>query len=298
MNRSRQAKGFTLIELLVVIAIIALLISILLPALGKARKAGQMAVSMSNMRQLGVGMATYRDSNKDRLPLFVQKANRGFTTKEGDGGVGWVTWSMAGKNNAGVPNWMTGQDSFGDVEAADRPMNAYIYPEVTWDAPPAVDSGAGRMKATDSGRKQEAKVFKDPSDKIGHQQTWGVPNRDGLSCYDDVGSSYHYNAKWWDQLAKITQFVNRFEFGVKRMQLADSFNPAKFAWANDEYADITVNKTSEKAVVINGYGDANRSILGFLDGHAAYLPIYPGKRPISYTNDKYTFVFEDLKVPQ
>ena len=54
-------SGFTLIELLVVISIISLLISILLPALGKARQAAYTSACQSNMRQLGIIQHTYID---------------------------------------------------------------------------------------------------------------------------------------------------------------------------------------------------------------------------------------------
>jgi len=64
-RRSRSA--FTLIELLIVIAIIALLIGILLPAIGGARKSARMAVCMSNMRQFAVATASYASENKDKL---------------------------------------------------------------------------------------------------------------------------------------------------------------------------------------------------------------------------------------
>ena len=66
-------NGFTLIELLVVISIIALLIAILLPALGAARESARLSQCSSNLRQQGIGTMFSANDRKGQLPLVSEE---------------------------------------------------------------------------------------------------------------------------------------------------------------------------------------------------------------------------------
>lgn len=98
LKRRIRAPGFTLIELLVVVAIIALLIAILLPALGEARRAGKLTMCLSNLKQFGVATGSYAADYEDRIWGF--------------------TWRKTDINNPQLPSqWAPFQQATNDVYA-------------------------------------------------------------------------------------------------------------------------------------------------------------------------------------
>lgn len=117
-ERRRDGNGFTLIELLVVIAIIALLLGILLPALGKARGTAREAVCLANMRSIGQAMMMYANDHNAKYP-----AN---TVGVGNTIQSWFDVKSMGQY---LPQFRDAADSIADPDLQTLGGEVYVCPE-------------------------------------------------------------------------------------------------------------------------------------------------------------------------
>jgi prepilin-type N-terminal cleavage/methylation domain-containing protein/prepilin-type processing-associated H-X9-DG protein len=254
-KQSVRRKGFTLVELLVVIGIIALLISILLPSLNRARETANRVKCGSNMRQVGQAILLYANENKGNYPRT--RYNQGTGT----------TWSyQAAVNTANPP----AKDPFVDNVTDNDVVKAMFLLIRTQDITP--------------------EVFVCPSsndEKDTYGSGAGVSAQAKVSFTDKKNLSYSYCNPYPDANAVNNGYKTNTTAGAE-FAIAADMNPGKPA-GNANY-DVTAPKNEssspqfmQKGNSPNHQGQGQNVLYG--DGHASFEqnPFVGTKRDNIYT---------------
>ena len=282
--------GFTLIEMLVVIALIALLIATLAPALSAARRTAQLSMSLSNLRQIGMGMNTYTVDNDGYYPYRMEN----FSTQPYY--AGWCTWSFGGK--FADPFWKQYSLGMYDLAPSARPINEYLYS--TSLHKPVTGSGSFGIAHARPGSESERitslelDIFKSPRDVLSFQRGWtGDSTPEAIaqvSSYDDIGTSYHENKKWHRQLVTHGASGDVMHLGNQKLRAMNEVDPSRFVLCHDQVADIvsSIFVPSGLEVVDSNYGRESFSAMAYIDGHANFVELEPNQT----STEDYTFHFE------
>jgi len=259
VSRPAARRGFTLVELLVVIGIIALLISILLPALNKAREQARSVACESNEHQILLAWTMYVNAHKGRTPYWPP-VERGWSAalKGYDGSYGFYmeTGGVAGRIRYDVGSFFP--YLLNTLGGQQQPTGNTVQP------PP--DS--------------LYRVYNCPADDH-YTERNGSLNTTLVRNFSYSWNEMFHKDQGWDNAKDIVQTIARIKAAGHKIILEEEEKP------NDGWGFIGPGNGDDKP----GWRHNGRGNYGFADGHVESLyPTDIGYKPVAHPSDEAQFI--------
>ena len=277
-----RRKGFTLIELLVVIAIIALLVSLLLPAVQQAREAARRTQSKNNLKQIGLAFHGYHDSHQVYPAAYLadtRHASRDSSTYDGPNGFGWGAMLLPQLDQAPLYNRLRTDLACWDplnATAVEINLPVFMSPSATNSSGPTIVKNASGTELARFGRSHYVA-------NAGQDEPWGYQMEDLSSVAD--GPLYRNSrtraADVTDGLSS-TVFIGEHSIvsvktwvGVVPGASVCTIDPARFPITQCDRAATLVNVHSGPAVAE-------------IDPVTGFAPIHPPNSPLCHVCQMYS----------
>lgn len=266
-------RGFALVELVVVVIVLGVVVAVLLPMASRSRNADGLHQSVYNVASLMRATLMYHVGEGGRAPMRGARYSNSQLT-------GWDTWHFGGKN-CDIYWQFQSQGTF-DESAYARPLNQYLplariprpanYVSTPTTFHPGTPTAAQRLSL-------QIDIFRSPGDVATRQRAFPSPTP-SVTGYNDVGTSYLLNMKWWGHPSiGGGTFTQQFNNGANRVGLALGGANPNYVFMHDQIADVASNFSQAPGE----FGGINMSVLGFADGRVRYQTVGFGVSGPGYT---------------